>query len=38
MESRQLICQPWNYLDEVKKNFIIPEMVKIHDVTLRDGE
>lgn len=29
---------PWNYLDEVKKDFIIPEKVKIHDVTLRDGE
>jgi len=29
---------PWNYLDEVKKDFTIPEKVKIHDVTLRDGE
>jgi len=29
---------PWNYLDEVTKDFIFPEKVKIHDVTLRDGE
>lgn len=29
---------PWNYLEEVIQDFNPPEKVKIHDVTLRDGE
>jgi len=29
---------PWNYLDEITKDFTPPEKVKIHDITLRDGE
>lgn len=29
---------PWNYLGEVTKDFHPPARVKIHDVTLRDGE
>ncbi len=29
---------PWNYLEEVTKGFNPPPKVKIHDVTLRDGE
>ena len=29
---------PWNYLEAVTKNFNPPKKVKIHDVTLRDGE
>lgn len=29
---------PWNYLEEVTKGFSPPKQVKIHDVTLRDGE
>jgi isopropylmalate/homocitrate/citramalate synthase len=29
---------PWNYLEEVTKGFNPPRKVKIHDVTLRDGE
>jgi len=29
---------PWNYLEEVRKDFDPPEKVRIHDVTLRDGE
>jgi isopropylmalate/homocitrate/citramalate synthase len=29
---------PWNYLEEVTKDFQPPKQVKIHDVTLRDGE
>ena len=29
---------PWNYLPEVTKNFGFPANIKIHDVTLRDGE
>ncbi len=29
---------PWNYVDEITKDFKPPKKVKIHDVTLRDGE
>lgn len=29
---------PWNYLEEVTKDFHPPKQVRIHDVTLRDGE
>ena len=29
---------PWNYLPEVTKDFTPPPQVKIHDITLRDGE
>jgi isopropylmalate/homocitrate/citramalate synthase len=29
---------PWNYLPEVTKNYALPKNIKIHDVTLRDGE
>src|SRR5262245_1533600 len=29
---------PWNYLPEVTKNYQFPANIKIHDVTLRDGE
>lgn len=29
---------PWNYVAEVTKDFNPPPKVKIHDVTLRDGE
>jgi isopropylmalate/homocitrate/citramalate synthase len=29
---------PWNYLDEVTRDFTPPKKVKIHDITLRDGE
>ena len=29
---------PWCYLPEVRKNFDFPANIKIHDVTLRDGE
>jgi len=29
---------PWNYLDEVTKDFSFPKEIKIHDITLRDGE
>lgn len=28
----------WNYLDEVTQGFKPPKAVKIHDITLRDGE
>jgi len=29
---------PWCYLPEVRKNYNFPANIKIHDVTLRDGE
>jgi isopropylmalate/homocitrate/citramalate synthase len=29
---------PWNYVEEVVKDFRPPEKIKIHDITLRDGE
>src|SRR4029079_1364917 len=29
---------PWNYLPEVTKNYNFQKDIKIHDVTLRDGE
>jgi len=29
---------PWNYVEEVTKDFKPPKTVKFHDVTLRDGE
>lgn len=29
---------PWNWLPEVREALSFPEQVKIHDVTLRDGE
>lgn len=29
---------PWNYVPEVTKDFHPPAKVKIHDITLRDGE
>lgn len=29
---------PWNYVDEVTRDFKPPKKVRIHDITLRDGE
>jgi isopropylmalate/homocitrate/citramalate synthase len=29
---------PWNFMDEVTKDLNFPKQIKIHDVTLRDGE
>ena len=29
---------PWNFLENVTKDFKPPKEVKIHDITLRDGE
>ncbi|HEX77633.1 MAG TPA: pyruvate carboxyltransferase [Dehalococcoidia bacterium] len=29
---------PWNFLPEVTKDFQPPKRVKVHDITLRDGE
>jgi isopropylmalate/homocitrate/citramalate synthase len=29
---------PWNYLEETTRGFALPQRVRFHDVTLRDGE
>jgi isopropylmalate/homocitrate/citramalate synthase len=29
---------PWNYADEVRKEFKFSKNIKVHDITLRDGE
>ena len=29
---------PWNFADEVRKDFKFPKQIQIHDITLRDGE
>jgi isopropylmalate/homocitrate/citramalate synthase len=31
-------ASPWNYAPEVQKDLLFPEQIRIHDVTLRDGE
>ena len=37
-KTDQWFVSPWNYVEEVTKDFTPPQMVKIHDTTLRDGE
>jgi isopropylmalate/homocitrate/citramalate synthase len=37
-KSDQYFVSPLNYLDEVTRDFKLPDKVKIHDITLRDGE
>lgn len=37
-KSDNWFVSPWNYLPEVTEGFQPPKQVKIHDVTLRDGE
>ncbi|MDY6914141.1 MAG: pyruvate carboxyltransferase [Planctomycetota bacterium] len=34
----QWFTSPWNWEPEVVKDFCFPEKIKLHDVTLRDGE
>ena len=36
--TRDWFVSPWNYRDEITGGFRPPQKVKIHDVTLRDGE
>ncbi len=36
--SEQWFVSPWNYHDEAVKDFAFPKTIKIHDVSLRDGE
>jgi isopropylmalate/homocitrate/citramalate synthase len=37
-KTKKWFVSPWNYLPEVRKPFGFPQKIKIHDVTLRDGE
>jgi len=37
-KSDYWFVSPWNYLPEVTKDFQPPKRVRIHDMTLRDGE
>jgi isopropylmalate/homocitrate/citramalate synthase len=37
-KTDQWFVSPWCYLPEVRKDFNFPSKIKIHDVTLRDGE
>ena len=37
-QSEDWFVSPWNYEKEVTKDFVFPKKIKIHDVTLRDGE
>ena len=36
--SDQWFTSPWNYLPEVRAPLALPASIKIHDITLRDGE
>ncbi len=37
-QTDDYFVSPWNYQDEVRKDFTPPPRVAVHDVTLRDGE
>jgi isopropylmalate/homocitrate/citramalate synthase len=37
-KTENWFSSPWNYLPEISDAFNLPETVKVHDVTLRDGE
>lgn len=37
-ETENWYTSPWNFVEEVTKDFKPPKTVRIHDVTLRDGE
>jgi isopropylmalate/homocitrate/citramalate synthase len=37
-KTKDWFVSPWNFLPEVTQGFTPPKKVKIHDVTLRDGE
>ena len=37
-KSDKWFISPWNFLPEVTKKYQFPDTIKIHDVTLRDGE
>jgi isopropylmalate/homocitrate/citramalate synthase len=37
-KTDQYFVSPLNYQEEVRKGFSLPKTIKIHDITLRDGE
>ncbi|NWF93846.1 MAG: pyruvate carboxyltransferase [Syntrophaceae bacterium] len=37
-KTENWFVSPWNYVEEMTKDFHPPKRVKIHDITLRDGE
>ena len=37
-KTKDWFTSPWNFADEVTAGLNFPEKIKIHDVTLRDGE
>ena len=37
-KSEKWFVSPWNYAEEVTKEFTFAENIKIHDISLRDGE
>jgi isopropylmalate/homocitrate/citramalate synthase len=37
-KTKKWFVSPWCYLSEVRRGFKFPPKIKIHDVTLRDGE
>ena len=37
-KTENWFVSPWNYVQEVTRDFRPPQKVKIHDITLRDGE
>ena len=37
-QTDEYFVSPWNYQDEVRKDFTPPARVSVHDVTVRDGE
>ena len=37
-KTKDWFVSPWNFADEVTAEFKFPKQIKIHDITLRDGE
>jgi len=37
-KTKNWFVSPWNYVEEVTKDFRPPTKLKLHDITLRDGE
>lgn len=37
-KTAQWFVSPWNFADEVRATLHFPSQIKIHDITLRDGE
>jgi len=37
-QTNDWFTSPWNFAPEVRKNINLPPKVRIHDITLRDGE